>query len=118
MTTPGRALHNLLTCARMGMVMIGMLLAPACASPASGPSVIDVAVAPDGTVSVEGEPVTMQRLPKALKANGATRTTGIYVSVPDETSPEILRTLTETMATAGYPRVMFRKPVKAIAVVE
>ena len=88
-----------------------LLLAPlwltACASPRTS---LDIAVAPDGVVSLENERVAMRQLPKKLKSAGANRQTAVYVTVPEHASPELMREITETLATAGYARVVFTKP--------
>lgn len=78
-------------------------------------SAIDVAISPTGVVSVESKPVTLSRLPAELKNQGATRRTAIYVSVPLDSSPAEMKTLSETLVAGGYPRIMFTKPQKAVA---
>ncbi len=79
------------------------------------PSAMNVSVSPDGAVMLGVEPVVLKKLPAKLKSRGATQNTAIYVAVPENSSPALLRDLSETLVAAGYPRIIFTKPQKAIA---
>lgn len=79
------------------------------------PSTITMRVTPDGVLLLDDTPVLMAKLPHELKSRGANSQTSIHVAVPEQPSSQQLRQITETLATSGFPRVIFTKPQKASA---
>ena len=96
------------------------LAAAGCASTRSSgaPHTVHVEVSESGAVSLNGERLPLARLPRALKRQGARAETGIVIAIPGNTPYGLMEDITETLATAGLPRVMFTKPRQAVGEVK
>ena len=97
------------------VVAIAATVVGCATSAANRPKTVTIEVAPDGAVMLDGQKVLLNQLPRKLKRKGATRETGIVVNIPEQAHYTTLKSVTETLATAGYARVMFAKPRHASA---
>ena len=102
----------------MGVFALSLVLVTGCSSPSSnksGRKSIGLTITHKGSVVLDGSTVSLNRLPQALKSRGATSRTAIKVVVPENVSSEMVKDISETLVSGGYPRIIFSKPRKAIA---
>jgi len=52
---------------------------------------------------------------RQLKADGATRQTRITVEIPHNIAPETLQSISRQLASAGFRRIIFIKPRRAVS---
>lgn len=72
-----------------------------------------VTLSADGAITLEGRPVSLERLPAKLKSAGAGPQTSIDIAVGATTSQTRMAEVTRALANAGYSRIMFVRPRKA-----
>jgi len=78
---------------------------------------LHIAILSDGVASVDGRRVEIPKLGKKLKSLGATANTTLYIAVPADVSSAVLTDVTRTLASAGFPKIIFTKPVEKTATV-
>jgi len=76
-----------------------------------------VTILPTGKASVNGSTVEIAKLGNKLKSLGARADTTIYVAVPADVSNVMIVDVTRSLATSGFSKVFFTKPVEKTATV-
>ncbi|NQT93776.1 MAG: hypothetical protein HQ559_13535 [Lentisphaerae bacterium] len=74
-----------------------------------------VTLSGDGTITLEGRTVSLERLPAKLKSAGAGPQTAIEIAVGANTPHSRMTEITRALASAGLSRIMFLRPRKADA---
>lgn len=112
-TNPERPRRRRTAAARKLFLIALAALVAGCATTPDGR--VDIRIEPDGSVNVEGRQVALDDLAASVKRTGAKVDTVIEVTVPDDVKSDVLMGVTRPLATAGYKRVVFRKPKQAKA---
>lgn len=99
-------------CRVLAAVLLFLAVA-GCGTQGPGISRVDIAMAGQGTVNIEGRIVPIDRLPRRLKAAGATTETEIRVAVPRQTPTAELKFVTSRLRRAGFGRIIFATPKQA-----
>ena len=84
-------------------------------SSGEGLDTIKLTLTAAGTLLLDGKAVPPERLPARLKSQGATPDTAISIDIPADTPPVQLTSLTSRLATAGFRKIVFKRPRHAAA---
>lgn len=76
-----------------------------------------VTILSNGMAFVDGNTVAIAQLGKKMKSLGAKGDTTIYVAVPADVSQSTIANVTRSLASAGFPKIVFTKPVERSATV-
>ena len=74
--------------------------------------VTEVQVSADGVVSVLGKPLQLARLGTKLTAMGAGRNTLVKVDFARNVSPGTMRSVTQALVRAGFPKIVAARKMK------
>jgi biopolymer transport protein ExbD len=64
----------------------------------------------EGTLLLNGKATALEHLAKRLRAAGATAETSLTINIPAETPLSSLSTITSRLASAGYRKILFKRP--------
>lgn len=99
------------------VLLVLLTLAPACrlTRRVGADNTVRIVMSDSGQLHINGEPAPMERLARRLRAMGARSDTLIRVTVPDDVAPRHLAQVTRELASAGFRKVLFTKPMTADA---
>lgn len=81
-----------------------------CASPAGKSSEFVIQLSESGKITIEDKDVSLSRLCEHLKDIGLTPKTYISVEIPQNITQNTLRTISSTLASGGFRKIVFKKP--------
>ena len=92
------------------------LLSQGCCSSRNFPNnTVQVVVSIDQKITLEGKPVDVKNLPSKLKSIGATPNIIVRILIHKNTSTEMMKEISRSLASGGYRRMIFTQPKQAEA---
>lgn len=107
--------------ARTGFLCLwaGLLLGLGCrTTPSGGVPAIEAILSSDGNATLGEDRFPIQQLTTHLKHNGAGRATAIFLVIPPEMTPATMSGLSRDLRKAGFPKIIFKRPMKPDATVQ
>ena len=109
--------HSLSSFAASSMILLAfLLLFSGCASQSLDE--LTITLSERGVMSIAGKPMRLVDLPERMRRLGATPKTGVRIETPPGVSMRTLKTITTTLASKGYTRLIFTPPERASATVK
>jgi biopolymer transport protein ExbD len=74
-----------------------------------------VRITEQGKIFVGDRETPLQQLARRLRREGVAQSDTVYISIPEETPNRVLVDVSRELATRGYRRVIFTKPLRTTA---
>ncbi|MDD4870151.1 MAG: hypothetical protein PHR77_06290 [Kiritimatiellae bacterium] len=97
-----------------GCLIFTMISTQGCSASRNFPNnTVQVVVSIDQKITLEGQPVQIADLASKLKSIGATPNTIIRVLIHKNTSTEMMKDISRSLASGGYRKMVFTQPKQA-----
>ena len=109
-----------ITCLTLA-VMLGTIGTGCTTTPSSAtrePEGIELTLTQSGSILADGQATDLDHLTQQLRRAGATLATPITIKIPADTPLTIVSAISSRLASAGYRRILFKRPQRADASTE